>query len=919
MSCKHEHGSQTVCEACTFEPFVKNNYFTGKMMGAADFIAETRYHSEKLRLHQARLHGWGVVCGLDVVPHPNASCRTRYVVVEPGSAVDCCGNDILVPEEEILDLLCHRKVADLAKENPARLHALGICVRFFECATENVPVLFDDCGCNDDGCAPNRILESYAFDVIVDPQLSRLAKVDPAQIAGAVFIRPPATDLAANTPRVGSAVIVGTTLYALDAKNAQKLIVCDLLSRHGMTLDLGADSFGLAGNAHFAFVATAPKSGGSTPIVQVFQPGGTGALTTLDSGAAAANTLVIGASSDPARAAILYVKETGDLLAFAPDATNGLAGPAVTLGTIAANLSSFVVVPDGSMAYAIDTGGAKVKAITMATAAVADLSASLSGASPSALAYWESGGKQLLAIASETARTLNLTDLGASTLLASLPLDHPPEFVTVAPADLVQVIEEDGSAAYLQTIDAAPLQSGQAAVIGAPRVIDGMAERIVAFTQAAGAGVVADFDQADLPCDELVWHQPCSACDMANCVTLATIARYQAGAAVLAANPAATLADDIAKKQARIDNREGRKVLASSATLQAWIECLELKGTPGQNGKDGKDGAPGKDGLGFNPDLPKIIDIGWKFEDRVPIQNFIQAYTSILTQPNPKTAVQNAILAGQAVPPLTIYFNKVMTGLTRRTLDVSFAMPLPTAGVNGGLSAGVYLPIDLRMYGDIVEVTGYIPTPHTGETTPYAASFLPRLEFFTQPGGQLAWSMSVLLAIAQSTSFSDTLDLPQCIIALKGDFVVAKGLTIDAGVLDAENIGGKVGDGTYARPGPIKGGKNPSGNLDEGGLFESWFFLSGLQDAADTTGPFNQEEILSLFNPSRFGVVAAPPTANFSSASQIAEATGVSQKLAERIVRERATRPFTSADDLKTRLNPSAAEWKKLRAKLLPL
>jgi len=919
MSCKHEHGSQTVCEACTFEPFVKNNYFTGKMMGAADFIAETRYHSEKLRLHQARLHGWGVVCGLDVVPHPNASCRTRYVVVEPGSAVDCCGNDILVPEEEILDLLCYRKVADLAKENPARLHALGICVRFLECATENVPVLYDDCGCNDDGCAPNRILESYVFDVIVDPQLSRLKKLDPAQIAGALFMRPPATGLAANTPRIGNAVIVGPTLYALDAKNAQKLIVYDLISRHGMTLDLGADAFGLAGNAHFVFVATAPKSGGSTPIVQVFQPGGTGALMILDSGTAAANTLAIGASSDPARAAILYVKQTGDLLALAPDTTNGLAGPAVTLGTIAANLSSFLVVPDGSMAYAIDSGGAKVKAITVATAAVADLAVSLSGAGPSALAYWESGGKKLLAVASETAKTLNLIDLGASTLLGSLTLDHPPEFVTVAPTDLVQVIEEDGSAAYLQTIDAAPLQSGQVAVVCAPRMIDGTAERILAFTQAAEAGVLADFDQADLPCDELVWHQPCSACDMANCLTLATIERYQAGAMVIAADPAATLADDIAKKQARIDNREGRKVLASSETLQAWIECLELKGTPGQNGKDGKDGAPGKDGLGFNPNLPKIIDIGWKFEDKVPIQDFMLAYTNVLTQSDPKAAVQKAILAGQGVPPFTIYFNKEMTGVTRRTLSVSFAMPLPTPGVNGGESAAVYLPIDLRMYGDIVEVTGSIPTPHTGETAPYAASFLPRLEFFTQPNGQLAWPVYILLAIAEIAGRSDTLDLPQCIVALKGDFVVANGLAIDAGVLDGDNIGGKVGDGTYTRPGPITGGKNPSGNLDEGGLFESWFFLSGLRWAAGTTGPINPEQVHSLFTPSTFGITAAPPTANFSSASDIAEATGVSQRLAERIVQERATRPFTSFQDLETRLNISNADRKKLQSKLLML
>ena len=655
-----------------------------------------------------------------------------------------------------------------------------------------------------------------------------------------MFLRPPATGLGAHTPRIGIAVIAGTTLYALDAEHAQKLIAFDLVTRHGMTLDLGADAFGIAGNANFAFVATAPKSGGTTPIVQVFQPGGTGALATFDTGTAAANTLSIGASSDPARAAILYVNETGDLLAFAPDATNGLVGPAASLGTIAANLKSFAVTPDGSTAYAIDTGGAKVKAITLAAASsTTDLAASLSGASPTSLAYWESGGKKLLAVASRTGKTLNLVDLGASNVLGSLTLDHPPEFLTVSPADLVQVIEEDGGAAYLQTVDAAPLASGQPAIVSAPRMIDGDAERIVAFVQDGTAGIVASFEQADLPCDELVWHQPCSACDTANCVTLATIERYQAGAAVQAADRTAKLADDIAQKQARIDNREGRKLLASSETLQAWIECLELKATAGPAGKDGKDGAPGKDGLGFNPDLPKIIDIAWQFEDKVPLQDFVLGYKNLLSQPDPKVAATNAILAGQDVPPLTIYFNKEMKGVTRRTLSVRFDMPLPTQGASG-ISAGAYLPIDLRMYGDILEVTGAIPTPHTGETASYAVSFLPRLEFFFAPDGTtLAWPTLILYTIANVAAGTDgALDLPQVITALKGDFVVADTLNIDTSVLDGDNIGGKVGDGSYMRPAPITGGKNPSGNMDEGGLFESWFFLDGLRrDQTPREGP----------------------------------------------------------------------------------
>src|ERR1700732_1096710 len=136
MNANHDPSASTACLTCDFEPFVKNNYFTGKMMGASEFVAETRYHQEKLRLHQVRLHGWGVLCGLQVLQHPSADCQKRYVRIAPGSALDCCGHDILVPEEEMLDLLSFPAVTALSKENPAKLHALGFCIRFVECLPE---------------------------------------------------------------------------------------------------------------------------------------------------------------------------------------------------------------------------------------------------------------------------------------------------------------------------------------------------------------------------------------------------------------------------------------------------------------------------------------------------------------------------------------------------------------------------------------------------------------------------------------------------------------------------------------------------------------------------------------------------------------------------------------------------------------
>src|SRR5215213_4165171 len=99
-----QHGDHHSCPACNYGPITRNNYFTGKLLVERDFTDETRFHMEKLRHHQQLLHGWGVVCGLKVKQHPNPVCRDRFVCVEPGSAVDCCGHDLIVREEDCVDI-----------------------------------------------------------------------------------------------------------------------------------------------------------------------------------------------------------------------------------------------------------------------------------------------------------------------------------------------------------------------------------------------------------------------------------------------------------------------------------------------------------------------------------------------------------------------------------------------------------------------------------------------------------------------------------------------------------------------------------------------------------------------------------------------------------------------------------------------
>jgi hypothetical protein len=173
----HQHAAaEVLCPACEFGPFQRNAYWTGKLLLAGDFIAEQRYFMEKLRYHNLHLHGSGVVCGLKVVQHDKEECRNRFVCVEPGTAIDCCGHEIVLRFKECIDLDTIPALKALKDKNNEETHTLAVCIRYRECETEHVPVLYDECGCDDDKCAPNRVLEAFALDVMVDPELPTPAK-----------------------------------------------------------------------------------------------------------------------------------------------------------------------------------------------------------------------------------------------------------------------------------------------------------------------------------------------------------------------------------------------------------------------------------------------------------------------------------------------------------------------------------------------------------------------------------------------------------------------------------------------------------------------------------------------------------------------------------------------------------------------
>ncbi len=75
------------------------NYYKGQLLLKEDFFAEQSYHINARRRHNLRLHGSGVVSGLEVHRRNDTS-----VTVQPGYAIDTNGQEIFLESIEEIDL-----------------------------------------------------------------------------------------------------------------------------------------------------------------------------------------------------------------------------------------------------------------------------------------------------------------------------------------------------------------------------------------------------------------------------------------------------------------------------------------------------------------------------------------------------------------------------------------------------------------------------------------------------------------------------------------------------------------------------------------------------------------------------------------------------------------------------------------------
>ncbi len=621
--CEHSP-SAGLCPECEVDQLARNHYFTGKLLVERDFTDEQRYFLGKHRRHNQHLHGWGVVCGLRVKQHPNPACRSQYVLIEPGYAVDCCGREIVVEQEQTIDLRArflawwqeqHRDAPiDPATDDPAASepdageHTLQICLRYLECPTEETPALFGDCGCGDGDAQHGRILDSYDLELLVDappPSTGDASALTLAWLSTLNIARARRVAIDDNHHRLY--VLAGESAAALTVYDAatHSLLAAWTLPEQGLDMALSADGTRLylsllqgGANGQVAVVDTALLGSGSPEINRL----------TLDGTAGAELPLAVSAAGR------LYALNPNDgrLWAWgAPDSDTDTE----RLGPFAggAGAATLALAPDASRLFV--TNSEAVAVFATADLSAAPVAIPLAGASPSALATAATSGDARLLIADRTNQTVQVhairpgdpTDpypiLGAAAVLAGAPLD----LLASSGGRWLYVLVEDGSGSgSVLALDTHALETGSGALLASEAPIGaapldlalaaGGGRLYAAFSGAdstPGSGGVAILDIAATQCQDIFRRvlDGCPDCTATGeCLVLATLPGYMYGDDML---------DEASGSgpQAVIDNWRGRKLLPSVETLADVVECLLVQGGgSGQPGEQGPPGPPGAQG-----------------------------------------------------------------------------------------------------------------------------------------------------------------------------------------------------------------------------------------------------------------------------------------------------------------------------------
>jgi len=153
------------------------NYFPRQLLSVDDMEAECKYFRQKLRRHNRFLHGWGIVCGLEVSDAAPNNPNSSNVQISPGYALGPYGDEIFVPSSITLDLTkclpgaatdpCQPNV--VSGGTPGTGTSLYIAIKYAECLAKPVRAMPAGCACDDEDCQYSRVRDSFQISCLTVP------------------------------------------------------------------------------------------------------------------------------------------------------------------------------------------------------------------------------------------------------------------------------------------------------------------------------------------------------------------------------------------------------------------------------------------------------------------------------------------------------------------------------------------------------------------------------------------------------------------------------------------------------------------------------------------------------------------------------------------------------------------------------
>lgn len=172
-----------VCQCgCCNTSAERVRYFSRQLLTADDMTTEQHYFREKMRRHNRFLHGFGVVCGLEVVPATDAEGKKDAypwrVQVCPGYAVGPQGDEIEVCEPVCFNidgpwLQPHDPCVQPwpcpptgSMPSPGREQPVYLAIRYAKCDSRPVRVHPVGCACDESACEISRIRDDFEMALL---------------------------------------------------------------------------------------------------------------------------------------------------------------------------------------------------------------------------------------------------------------------------------------------------------------------------------------------------------------------------------------------------------------------------------------------------------------------------------------------------------------------------------------------------------------------------------------------------------------------------------------------------------------------------------------------------------------------------------------------------------------------------------